>query len=132
MPGKSGIWISEGGGESDTPVRGSQMREDILEIIRQVVEKIAREYQPEKIVLFGSYTCGEPHEDSDIDLFIIKRTEKNRRERYVEVDTLIYDGNRKVWFSPLVYTPEEVDYRLSIGDDFVEEVLKMGKVLYAR
>ena len=108
------------------------MCEGITEIIRQVAGKIARQYQPEKIILFGSYAYGEPDEDSDIDLFIVKRTEKSRRERYAEVDTLIYDRNRKVWFSPLVYTPEEVDYRLSIGDDFVKEVLSRGKVLYAK
>lgn len=108
------------------------MPEHVTEIIRQVIEKIAREYQPEKIVLFGSCAYGVPDEDSGIDLFIMKKTEKNSRERYAEVDALIYDRNRKVWVSPLVYTPEEVDYRLSIGDDFVEEVLNMGKVLYAK
>jgi predicted nucleotidyltransferase len=102
------------------------------DVIAAVVEKIANEYQPEKIILFGSYASGDPDEDSDIDLFIIKRTSRSRRERYIEVDTLIYDRNREVWFSPLVYTPEEVDYRLSIGDDFVEEVLSKGQVLYAR
>lgn len=103
-----------------------------MEIIQQVAEKIAREYDPERIILFGSYAYGDPDEDSDIDLFIIKKTEKNRRERYAEVDTLIYDRSRKLWFSPLVYTPEEVDYRLSIGDDFVEDIMSMGKVLYAK
>ena len=94
--------------------------------------KIAREYKPERIILYGSYAYGEPDEDSDIDLFIIKETVKNSRERYAEVDALIYDRNRKVWFSPLVYTPQEVDYRLSIGDDFVEEVLSRGEVLYEK
>ncbi len=60
----------------------------IRKIISEVVEKIKRDYQPEKIILFGSYAYGTPTEDSDIDLFIIKDTDKRRVDRFVEVSTL--------------------------------------------
>ena len=96
------------------------------------VEKIKKEYQPEKIILFGSYAYGEPSPDSDLDLFIIKQTDKERRERFVEVKRLVYDPKRKVAVSPLVYTPKEVKDMLSLGDDFVNEILEKGVVLYAR
>ena len=85
-----------------------------------------------KIILFGSYAYGEPSPDSDLDLFIIKQTDKERRERFVEVKRLVYDPKRKVAVSPLVYTPKEVKDRLSLGDDFVNEILEKGVVLYAR
>ncbi|OIP37429.1 hypothetical protein AUJ95_08145 [Candidatus Desantisbacteria bacterium CG2_30_40_21] len=101
-------------------------------IISMTVEKIKKEYQPEKIILFGSYAYGEPSPDSDLDLFIIKQTDKERRERFVEVKRLVYDPKRKVAVSPLVYTPKEVKDRLSLGDDFVNEILEKGVVLYAR
>ncbi|MBI4285708.1 MAG: nucleotidyltransferase domain-containing protein, partial [Chloroflexi bacterium] len=42
----------------------------IQKIIAEVVEKIKKEYQPEKIILYGSYAYGKPTRDSDIDLFI--------------------------------------------------------------
>lgn len=104
----------------------------IKEVIWAVVEKIKKEYQPEKIILFGSYAYGKPSSDSDLDIFIIKQTDKERRERFVEVKRLVYDPKRKIVFSPLVYTPKEVKDRISLGDDFVNEILEKGDVLYAR
>jgi len=59
-----------------------------------MVEKITNEYQPKKVILFGSYAHGEPTEDSDIDILIVtqrcltlEETYKIRREllRYFSV-----------------------------------------------
>lgn len=101
-------------------------------LITEVVEKIKAEYQPEKIILYGSYAYGKPTADSDIDLFIIKDTDKRRTDRYVEVSRLVYKPGRYISISPNVYTPQEVEERLALGDDFVEDVLTKGEVLYAR
>ncbi len=51
-----------------------QLRTDKItpELIDYIVAKIVREIQPEKIILHGSYARGDFHEDSDLDLFIIK------------------------------------------------------------
>lgn len=104
----------------------------IQKIIAEVVEKIKEEYQPEKIILFGSYAYGKPTEDSDIDLFIIKETKKRRIDRFVEVSPLVENPGYHIPISHLVYTPEEIERRLALGDQFVEEVLSKGEVLYAR
>ncbi|MFH1564168.1 MAG: nucleotidyltransferase domain-containing protein [Nitrospirota bacterium] len=105
---------------------------EIRKIINQITEEIKREYQPERIILFGSYAYGEPSSNSDLDLFIIKETDKERRDRFVEVKRLVYDPKRNIVFSPLVYTPAEVEERLSLGDDFVNEILEKGEMLYVR
>ncbi len=102
----------------------SKYKQKILEI----KEKIVKEFNPEKIILFGSYAWGNPTDDSDIDFFIIKKSELPRVERQMEL-------RRKLWGSGipmdlLVYTPEEVKKRLDIEDPFTEYVLKHGKVLY--
>jgi uncharacterized protein len=104
----------------------------IRKIIAEVVERIKTEYQPEKIILFGSYAYGTPTEDSDIDLFIVKETGKRRVDRFVEVSPLVENPDYHIPISPLVYTPKEVSNRLALGDDFVKEVLSKGEVLYAR
>jgi predicted nucleotidyltransferase len=109
-------------------VKDRKLRKLILEI----VDQIKREYEPEKIILYGSYAYGKPTEDSDIDLFIVKDTGKRRVDRFVEVKRLIYEPGRRISISPLVYTPKEMEERLALGDDFVEEVLTKGEVLYAR
>ena len=101
-------------------------------LILQIVEQIKREYEPERIILYGSYAYGKPTADSDIDLLIVKETDKRRVDRFVEVKRLIYEPGRRISISPLVYTPNEIEERLALGDDFVEEVLTKGEVLYAR
>ena len=46
--------------------------------ILNLVQKIIEDFQPQKIILFGSYAYGQPRDDSDIDLLVILPfTEKN-------------------------------------------------------
>ncbi|MGB9633135.1 MAG: nucleotidyltransferase domain-containing protein [Chloroflexaceae bacterium] len=101
-------------------------------IIRAIVERLVADYQPERIVLFGSFAAGEPDADSDIDLLIIKTTTESPLERRVRVRRLIADPERRVPFSPLVLTPEELERRLALGDPFYQDILAHGKTLYVR
>lgn len=104
--------------------------EDVEKILLEVIEKLKGEYRPIKVILFGSYAYGKPTEGSDIDLLILKDTDKSRAERFVEVKRILYDPKLKVTISPLVYTPEELEERLKMGDDFVEDILRRGVVVY--
>jgi predicted nucleotidyltransferase len=99
-------------------------------LIVWLTETIRRKYEPQKIVLFGSYARGRPTEDSDIDLFIVKETDARMVDRFVEVKRLIYDPQLRIPVSPLVYTPQELEERLNMGDDFVKEIMSEGVVLY--
>ena len=105
---------------------------EILLLLEDIVQRLNRSYRPDKIILYGSYAHGNPTSDSDIDLLIIKDTSKRRVDRFVEVKQIIYQPGRGVPISPLVYTPEEIEERLKMGDDFVAEILARGRVLYAR
>ena len=98
--------------------------------IVRIAETIGRAYRPQQIILFGSYARGNPTEDSDIDLFIIKDTDVSIVDRFVEVKQLIYDPQLRIPVSPLIYTPQELEEHLSIGDDSVKEIMSEGKVLY--
>ena len=102
----------------------------IAQLIVRLAETIRRKYKPQKIVLFGSYARGRPTEDSDIDLFIVKETDARMVDRFVEVKRLIYDPQLRIPVSPLVYTPQELEERLNMGDDFVKEIMSEGMVLY--
>ena len=103
---------------------------EIQHVIEDILQKIVAGYSPQKVILFGSYAYGQPDENSDIDLLIIKETKKRPIERWMEVKRLVRDRNRTVSISPLVYTPRELDERLAIKDFFIQEVLEKGKVLY--
>lgn len=113
------------------------MTTGMLRKIEQIVRDL-RPYQPEKVILFGSYAWGKPTEDSDIDLFIIKNTSKPRHRRTDDVYDLIY---KKDYFTNekfpgpvdvVVYTPREVRERLKLGDFFINEIFEKGKVLMER
>ena len=99
--------------------------------IQNIVQVLVREYQPERIILFGSYAYGDPTPDSDIDLLIIKETPERFIDRWVTVRRILSDPKRRVPLETLVLTPQEVSKRLAIGDQFLAEILEKGEVLYA-
>jgi len=101
-------------------------------LLKDIVGRLNKSYDPEKIILYGSYAYGNPTSDSDIDLLIIKDTAKRHVDRFVEVKKIIYQPGRSIPVSPLVYTPKEIEERLKMGDAFVAEILARGLVLYAR
>lgn len=99
-------------------------------LIHGIVEKIAKEYQPIKIVLFGSYAGGQPDPDSDIDLLIIKDTSERPIDRRVAVARIVSDPKRLIPVEPIVLTPQEIRHRLEAGDQFLKEILNHGEPLY--
>jgi predicted nucleotidyltransferase len=99
--------------------------------IDKIVRRVVDIYQPEKIILFGSYAYGEPHADSDLDLLIIKKTPERFINRCTNVRKIVTDPKRSIPFQPIVLTPDEVEARLAIGDQFIEEIIAKGEVLYS-
>lgn len=96
--------------------------------IEEITHKIAEEFTPAKIILFGSYGWGIPREDSDVDLFIIKETSVRRIDRARAVRKIIFGLEAPI--DILVYTPEEIKRRLAFEDPFISEILTKGKTLY--
>ncbi len=90
---------------------------------------IAQEFQPERIILFGSQAWGKTNEDSDVDLFVIKETE-NTRKLAAEIDGSLFP--RRVPLDVIVYRPKQFEDRLEAGDMFVQDVSENGTVLYER
>ncbi|MFQ3682315.1 nucleotidyltransferase domain-containing protein [Roseiflexus sp.] len=71
------------------------------------IEKLIREVNPEKIILFSSYAYGNPTPDSNVDLPIIWDTDKPRRERMVAISLLLYP--RLFPVDIIVKTPREIE-----------------------
>ena len=98
--------------------------------IARLCAVIAREFQPEKIILFGSWAYGRPDADSDIDLLVVMLFEGSP---FRQAGIILHRVIQSVGVLPLdllVRTPEQLHERLAIGDVFVREVLERGKVLY--
>ncbi len=71
---------------------------NVKEIILEIAEKIKKEYQPSRIILFGSYAYGVPDRDSDIGLLIIKDTQDRPIDRRVNVRRIGSDSKRFIPF----------------------------------
>ena len=101
----------------------------IQNYLADIVEKLKREYQPERIILFGSYAYGQPHADSDIDMLIIKNTTERGIDRMVRAQEVAFDWQRDVPFEPIVYTPQEVQQGLDADDALLREIFAKGETL---
>ncbi len=102
-------------------------RREALTQIKQISEQIAKEFKPEKIILFGSYAYGIPRQGSDIDLMVIMPYQGRHTEQAIKIHEHL---NTLAPIDLLVRTPEEVQKRIEMGDSFVREILERGKVLY--
>lgn len=98
--------------------------------IARLCEVIAREFQPEKIILFGSWAYGKPDAESDIDLLVVMPFEGSP---FRQAGTILNNVIQSVGVLPLdllVRTAEQLNERLAIGDGFMRDILERGKVLY--
>ena len=109
-------------------MKGTEQRQ---QQIREIVGWIRDRYQPERIVLFGSYAWGEPDRGSDVDLLILKRTDARPLDRRVEVSRLL--DIRDPAYPPVetwVITPGELEHAVRIRHPLTRQVMKRGEVLY--
>ncbi len=105
------------------------MTDNLKQELQRVVAILKSQYQPMKIIIFGSTARKDrATADSDLDLVVVKQTNKRFYDRIGEVLRLIKPRES---IDILVYTPDEYT-RLSRESWFVgEEIAKKGKVIYA-
>ena len=101
-------------------------------VIPRIVATLKSRYHPQQIILFGSYAWGRVHRDSDIDLLIVKQTSKPFFQRLLNVRRLVSKQRRGYPFDPLVVTRRELQQRLARGDQFFQQIVTQGRVLYGR
>jgi len=95
--------------------------------IRAYCRAVAREFRPEKIVLFGSYAYGNPNQDSDVDLLIILPFRGNDVGKAIQIRSRF---DTPFPLDLLVRKPKFISRRLKERDMFVELVMTRGVVLY--
>jgi predicted nucleotidyltransferase len=60
-----------------SPLQYGYMKNPLREA-KQLAKTLVKYYKPEKIILFGSTARGDYHTNSDIDLLIIKQSDKKK------------------------------------------------------
>jgi predicted nucleotidyltransferase len=95
--------------------------------IKILAEKIREKFNPQKIILFGSYASGNPGASSDIDLLVIMDTKEPYPRQAAKI-RLYLDETLGV-IAPIdiiVRTPQEVKRRVELGDFFFIDILTKG------
>lgn len=97
----------------------------IFAVVKQIVEK----FEPDKIILFGSYAYGDPDAGSDVDLLVVMDTSLRNVEQAIQISRAI---KYHFGLDLLVRRPRQLAQRIQQGDCFLREIVEKGKVLYER
>jgi uncharacterized protein len=99
-----------------------------MRIICQYARAIATEFNPDKIILFGSYAYGRPHADSDVDLLVIMPA-RNQHAQSVRIRMRL---SAPFPLDLIIRTPNELTWRLEERESFLTEITSKEKVLYEK
>ena len=95
--------------------------------IQALSQQIVEQFQPDRIILFGSYAYGTPNEDSDVDLMVVMPFEGHPTNQAIKVREKIRHGFS---LDLLVRTSQQIQERLELGDFFIQDIVEQGKTLY--
>ncbi|MGH7139242.1 MAG: nucleotidyltransferase domain-containing protein [Pirellulales bacterium] len=113
---------------SDEPTRWYRGADIPMRVIRSYARRVAERFQPEKIILFGSYAYGKPRADSDVDLLVIMPARNELDQAFkirCEVPT-------QFPMDLIVLKPQNLKWRLDERESFVTEIVTKGKLLYEK
>ena len=98
--------------------------------IQRMVNRIVMEFQPERVILFGSHARGEGGPDSDVDLLIVMPVEGSKRDKAIEIGVALHDV--RIPKDIIVTTPEEFEWRKEIAGTIERPAVMEGMTLYAK
>ncbi|MBV8401724.1 MAG: nucleotidyltransferase domain-containing protein [Acetobacteraceae bacterium] len=99
-----------------------------MQVIRRFARRVADQFQPDKIVLFGSHAYGTPHPDSDVDILVVMPA-RNQHDQAVRIRLAV---PAPFPMDLIVRTPENLQWRLRDGESFHTEIMTKRKVLYEK
>jgi len=102
-----------------------------MKAIRAIAMHIAEQFDPEEIILFGSYAYGRPTAWSDVDLLVVMETPNGEEfEKSLEIRKSL--PSLTFGLDVVVRSRTTIERRKKLGDWFLVDVTEKGKVLYER
>ena len=98
--------------------------------IGTMVARIIEQFDPERIILFGSHARGDAGPDSDVDLLVVMAVEGSRREKAIEIGVALDDI--LVPKDIVVVTPESFERRKNIVGTIEWPAAHEGELLHVR
>lgn len=98
-------------------------------LLSEVTARLVAEFQPERVILFGSHAWGQPTADSDVDLLlVVSESDQTPTRRAQRAQRTL--GSLPIPADVLVKTRAEVDRQALLGSSLVRRALAEGRVLY--
>jgi len=97
-----------------------------MEFVKRAKEKFSDKLL--SVVVFGSSARGTSDKESDIDLLIVAKDNKIKKE----LASLAFDMTLKYSevFEMVVRTPEQIKYLIKLGSPFMDTIFKEGSIVY--
>ena len=100
-----------------------------MDQVEALSRQIAREFHPERIVLFGSYARGNPRVDSDVDLLVLVPFDGKPFRKSLEILNRI---DPPFAVDVVVRNPDDAARRYAEFDPLIRDAFDHGIVLYER
>ena len=102
-----------------------------MKTIRSLANHIAKKFNPEEIILFGSHAYGKPTAWSDVDLLVVMDTPKGEEfEKSLEIRKSM--SSLTFGLDVVVRSRKVIERRKKLGDWFLVDITEKGKTLYER
>ncbi len=99
-----------------------------MRAIRKYARQVAARFDPEKIILFGSYAYGTPNAESDVDIVVIMPA-RNQIDQAVKIR---WEVPAPFPMDLIVRTPKKLLESIVNQESFTRQILTRGKVLYEK
>lgn len=103
---------------------------DKTALMAEMVRRIVTNWNPDQIILFGSYARGEAGTDSDVDLLVVVPLNRDRRTVRLGIRRALSGiGLPK---DVVVVSPQEMERYRECPGTIIRAALGEGKILYER
>lgn len=100
------------------------------ELISVMVDRIVKQFQPNRIILFGSQARGDTDESSDVDLMVVLDHIPNKHRTAVEIGSSLRDV--PISKDIVVVTSEEIEREGDVIGTVTYEALQEGRIMYEK
>ncbi len=106
-------------------------KEITKDLMQDIISRIIKVCNPEKIIFFGSYATENFDRDSDIDLLIVLKSSKlPRYQRSIPINLEL--SNIIFPMDIFIYTESEIDEWSEVPQAFITSIISKGKIIYEK
>jgi predicted nucleotidyltransferase len=98
--------------------------------VQTMVDRIAQQFNPVRILLFGSHSRGTAGAGSDVDLLVVLAEVNDKRRTTVEIRRAL--GDLPLSKDIIVTTPAEIATRGNLVGSILRPALLEGRTVYER